>query len=643
MELGQVVVICGVMIRQGVDIALDAIDVQANEPPAGVDLPEMQQLFEAMDANHDGVLSREEFEQAMRMKQQMERQELQDGLGHSVATVVGSTTEVPAEPMTHVAPGPNMVPVTMVPMQCQPQMMVAGGPPQAGPATNDGSCWRPTTGSRYSTPNWACANGSTGATDDGTCRRPTGARPPMMGPASGPPAGTGTPPPTGPVQMVPQGPPMMVPASGPPPGAGSPPRTGPMQMAPPHGPPMMGPAGGPPPGPGSPPPTGPVQMVPQGPPMMGPAGGPPGPGSAPPTGRVQLVPPQGPPMEPVGPGTPCPVGPMQMVQGPPMGRPGPPGAAVTPLDVTRRSSGAPPVGVAMPQMQMMPQPRAHPLEILWNQSQMQAQRLNFMEGEIVDVKKMLHMMVERQKKASPSEDNEKASRLQWSMMAQQAAFEARMKEESSSPDSDGSFIANMRNKTRESEMQQLFEAMDTNHDGVLSREEFEQAERRAKLREVQKTGSSQRMPNPNQSIEFAFPVDRNDPFMSSDGYEYGDEYSSVDDLQAQTRDPDSMMSVEFHKRPELGTSLRRDGHAMFTPGGGSYDDPALGFGLPGQNPPESRTSMSLIKKDWNMDDKYIPNQTYEKDGAHHESISGNPIPSLPTVRQDKRDEGCQMM
>eukprot|EP00435_Cladocopium_sp_Y103_P020300 s985_g4.t4 len=405
---------------------------------------------------------------------------------------------------------------------------------------------------------------------------------------------------------------------------------------------MMGPAGGPP-GPGSPPPTGPVQMVPQGPPMMGPAGGPPGPGSAPPTGRVQLVPPQGPPMEPVGPGTPCPVGPMQMVQGPPMGRPGPPGAAVTPLDVTRRSSGAPPVGVAMPQMQMMPQPRAHPLEILWNQSQMQAQRLNFMEGEIVDVKKMLHMMVERQKKASPSEDNEKASRLQWSMMAQQAAFEARMKEESSSPDSDGSFIANMRNKTRESEMQQLFEAMDTNHDGVLSREEFEQAERRAKLREVQKTGSSQRMPNPNQSIEFAFPVDRNDPFMSSDGYEYGDEYSSVDDLQAQTRDPDSMMSVEFHKRPELGTSLRRDGHAMFTPGGGSYDDPALGFGLPGQNPPESRTSMSLIKKDWNMDDKYIPNQTYEKDGAHHESISGNPIPSLPTVRQDKRDEGCQMM
>lgn len=239
-------------------------------------------------------------------------------------------------------------------------------------------------------------------------------------------------------------------------------------------------------------------------------------------------------------------------------------------------------------MQMVPQPRANPVEILWNQSQMQAQRLDFMEGEIVDVKKMLQMMVEKQKKASASGDNEKASRPQWSMMAQNAD------------------------------------------------------ERRAKLREVQKTGSSQRMPNPNQSIEFAFPVDRNDPFMS-DGYEYGDEYSSVDDLQAQTRDPDSMMSVEFHKRPELNHSLRRDGHAMFTPGGGSYDDPALGFGLPGQNPPESRASMSLIKKDWNMDDKYIPNQTHEKDGAHHESISGNPIPSLPTVRQDKRDEGCQMM
>jgi len=267
-------------------------------------------------------------------------------------------------------------------------------------------------------------------------------------------------------------------------------------------------------------------------------------------------------------------------------------------------------------MQMMPQPRANPLEILWGQSQMQAQRLNFMEGEIVDVKKMLQMMLDKQKKASASGDHEKASRPQWSMMAQNA------KEESSSPDSDGSFIANMRNKT-----------------GDLS--PTSEDERRAKLREVQKTGSSQRMPNPNQSIEFAFPIDRSDPFMS-DGYEYGDEYSSVDELQAQTRDPDSMMSVEFHKKPELNHSLRRDGHAMFTPGGGSYDDPALGFGLPGQNPPESRASMSLIKKDWNMDDKYIPNQ-YDKDAAHHESISGNPIPSLPTVRQDKRDEACQMM
>lgn len=321
-------------------------------------------------------------------------------------------------------------------------------------------------------------------------------------------------------------------------------------------------------------------------------------------------------------------------------------------------------------MQMVPQPRANPVEILWNQSQMQAQRLDFMEGEIVDVKKMLQMMVEKQKKASASGDNEKASRPQWSMMAQNAAYEA-MKEESSSflgtkwPDSDGSFIANMRNKTGDSEVRtpksesypgcpacgKMYLSDSVFCNGCGRRRDLpsptSEDERRAKLREVQKTGSSQRswprrMPNPNQSIEFAFPVDRNDPFMS-DGYEYGDEYSSVDDLQAQTRDPDSMMSVEFHKRPELNHSLRRDGHAMFTPGGGSYDDPALGFGLPGQNPPESRASMSLIKKDWNMDDKYIPNQTHEKDGAHHESISGNPIPSLPTVRQDKRDEGCQMM
>jgi len=298
-----------------------------------------------------------------------------------------------------------------------------------------------------------------------------------------------------------------------------------------------------------------------------------------------------------------------------------------PLDVTRRYSG-------VAQQQMVPLPRTNPLEALWSQSQMQAQRLNYMEGEMMDVKKMIQMMVERQNKASFSEDSEKASRRQRAVMAAQRS--ARLKDESS-PDSDGSFIANMRNHAG-------FEAKSHDLASPTSEEE-----RRAKLRDA-KMGSMSRMPNPNQSIEFALPVDRPDPFMPSDGYgyDYGDSYGVEElkgmhqSLHGQTRDPDSMMSIEFHKRPELGGSLRQD--AVFTPGGGSYDDPALGFGMPGQNPSELRTgSMNLIKKDWNMDDKYIPNEMYEKDGAHHESISGNPIPSLPTVRQDRRDEACQLM
>ncbi|CAJ1417711.1 unnamed protein product [Effrenium voratum] len=128
-----------------------------------------------------------------------------------------------------------------------------------------------------------------------------------------------------------------------------------------------------------------------------------------------------------------------------------------------------------------------------------------------------------------------------------------------------------------------------------------------------------------------------DPFLSGqyEGYQY-----EAEDLHpaASARDPDPMMSIDFHPKPDINESLRRD---AFTPGGGSIEDPQLSFGIPGQDPTgESLKSMSMndsftnfIKKDWNMEDKYFPSSSYDRDSAHHESISGSPIPELPSVRQ----------
>lgn len=318
----------------------------------------------------------------------------------------------------------------------------------------------------------------------------------------------------------------------------------------------------------------------------------------------------------------------------------------------------------------MPSPGAmvqrNPLDLVFANQHFQRQQLQQVQGDMRDMKKLLHWIVEKERgqgNAPPlvdlpssgsfvssgrtfeargqgpftQEDIDQAKRRRM----EEARHLARRSKNLASPEEGDStpMIAHMRNTV----------AAQQGRASPGSEED-----RQEKLRDVQQKlnsmlpRSSASMPNPNQSIEFALPSDRNDgytgdPFVPNfDGYDYG----NAD--EGQLRDPDSMMSIDFHKRPSVGQSFHQD--AVFTPGGGNFDDPALSFGLAGQNQPESRAydsmPVSFIKKDWNMDDKYIPNESSAKDPAHHESISGNPIPSLPAVTPaflPDKDNDCTVM
>ena len=51
-----------------------------------------------------------------------------------------------------------------------------------------------------------------------------------------------------------------------------------------------------------------------------------------------------------------------------------------------------------------------------------------------------------------------------------------------------------------------------------------------------------------------------------------------------------------------------------------------------------RSAARKKKAHVDTEDKYIPSEGRERDSPHHESITGNPIPSLPSVKPALRQE-----
>lgn len=133
-----------------------------------------------------------------------------------------------------------------------------------------------------------------------------------------------------------------------------------------------------------------------------------------------------------------------------------------------------------------------------------------------------------------------------------------------------------------------------------------------------------------------------------------------DDLHLPLERPpaDSLQSIQWlpPKLPSRPPTLSYlESRAMFTPGGGNT---AEDFGLlpiPGKNPfphtsdsipaTHSSGSFAWIKGNWNLEDDGLPldNQFESNAGRfHHESLVGSPIPSLATAREDRRGDACSV-
>lgn len=122
-----------------------------------------------------------------------------------------------------------------------------------------------------------------------------------------------------------------------------------------------------------------------------------------------------------------------------------------------------------------------------------------------------------------------------------------------------------------------------------------------------------------------------------------------------TRQPDPFRSLDWvpNNRLTSGT-YNHPGNVAFTPGGGNVYDPSL-LPVPSVNQaqrsrasqpaPWASGSLNFIKKDWHMDDNYIADEsTSAQQEMFQESMAGSPIPALATAAGDKRGDGvCTVM
>lgn len=331
---------------------------------------------------------------------------------------------------------------------------------------------------------------------------------------------------------------------------------------------------------------------------------------------------------------------------------------------------------------------------LFQSQHVQSQRLDYLQHEMAEMKQMLQMALGGQRTSAPMAEPQAGT---FEAMAPASTLDMTRDAVPNREDIDQAkrkIMEQARAQTRMTAAKTTFEPMHYAPSSVSRhtwavQEDFAQAsdrEREEQLQDVkgkltalleptQPAGNSLghaytmgmgegydsqlRMPNPHQSIEFAVAMDaRNDyaadPFLGGGADYNAEQVPGESEGLRNAGNPDPFMSMEFHpQRPEMGGDYRPEG--VFTPGGTNVaDEPEL-MGLPGQDPmlaprtfgapTASNTFSSFIKKDWNMDDKYIPVNANDKmkwDNPHHESISGHPIPVLPVAAEEQRGE-CSLM